>query len=271
MFESYWIYRNYENHKKVIFFQPDIYYNNTHQSFEMNLFKYLQAWGGDIHWWNPKSEIILFNYEPNVKARKILEKRDVIFPKRALTSIINQDSLLMIRNEISIFFNDTSSQKTKNKYNDILSIKLNKYASSIKSEKPFLYYIGSRFILLKSFIIHSGTYNLFDRPFEKLNIFEIIFKIFMSFIYLFVLIGGFLGILFSIFFYRKKYEILFLCFVAIYSISIFPILKLVEYRYFTTIYPIFLILAISFSINLFSLIEHNFKNKNSQNLLNEKD
>ena len=250
--DSAWTVRNYYKYNKILPLMTSVHYKGIEESYFADLIIFLSSWGGDFIYWNPSAEIRWFGiYEKNYEKRLNLSKQKAEMPNYIYTSAFNKDSLLILKKYIALLSSDTCSNNSKVIYDSYLKTKFKEYTASVKNEKPFLFYVESRFILFKKFVIHSGTYNLFDKPFNDLNLFEKLVKLFYTSIYLFVLIVGFLYALFLLL--RFSFDIKWLIGIsAIYSVTVFPIgLKMIEYRYLVPAYVFLLFCAV---LAIFSFI-----------------
>ena len=119
---------------------------------------------------------------------------------------------------------------------------------SIKKEKPWVYYAYAPLSIFRKSFFHSGTYNLFNKTYVELTVTELIFKILMSLMYLFVVIGGLAGILMLFF---KNYMInskLLIAAISLYCSVIYPfVFRYADLRYFSPAYPFMLVCALYFS------------------------
>lgn len=241
LIDGAWVIRNYNKYERIIPLTKSVYYEGYNEGFELELFKFMQAFGGSIVHWNPGSEITFFKPAPSHIKRKI----EVTFPENIYTSKFNYDSLLTLQKQTQKFQNDETSIEQKEILLNQIRSRLDTYTLSIKQEKPFLYYVSSRFKIMKTFFLHSGTYNLFSKPSFELTKIEFLVKIFYSLLYLFVIVFGILGSFRMII--RKKINLTFLLisFTALYISLVFPImLKLDEFRYLVPGYPFLLLSSI---------------------------
>ena len=246
LIDGAWTIRNYYRYDKIIPLQSSVYYPSTISSYRVHLFNYIQSWGGSIVWWDPKAEICLFNFIPH--ETEFLKQESYSgrnFPKRSLNTYITEDSLRILKKEISISLCDTITESSREFYNELLSAKLQRFTSSIKTETPFLYYIGSRGILFVKLFNTSGTERLFTQPFSQLTFPEKLIKIIMSGFTVFVLLCGLLGLLLSLilFWKNKNYAQFLLSIITSYGVLIISFLKLSEARYITPMYPFLLLFA----------------------------
>ncbi|MBL7922963.1 MAG: hypothetical protein JNL88_02065 [Bacteroidia bacterium] len=237
--DGIWILRNYEKYDRIIPLTKSRYYTEFETSFMKPLFVFMNSFGGSIVFWEPGSEITFFLPLGDFVKKKV----DVELPQEIYTSTFNRDSLLRIKEMIRLSVSDTISDFRKAEIEKELSSRLTLYANSIREERPYLYYIGSRIRVMKSFFVHSGTYNLFLKASFELNKAELLIKIFYSLLYVFVILFGFAGSLLLLFKGMRKPEYFLMAGIALYVALAFPlILKLDEYRYLVPGYP-FLLLA----------------------------
>jgi hypothetical protein len=205
----------------------------------------VNSWGGDRSWWNANSEMRWFGLGQYLS----FPGENVSLPTDIYTSQYTIDSLQQIKNYIAIIELPSTPSAAKKNYTLIVKQKLSRYTTSIKKEKKYLYYVKAPLRLFKRFFVHSGTYNLFHKPFNKLNPLEMIVKVFYSGLYILTLLAGAVGIIFMIFHEYQHPSKVMIVSIALYSILLFPlILRQIEYRYFIPAYPFVLVIACYFSM-----------------------
>ncbi len=253
--DGLWSIRNYNKYEKFIPITKTTYYPETENSYLGSLYDFTTSFGGSIVWWRPGSEMSFFKTSPNIKTSK------VTLPNYIYTSKFNNDSLIVVRDLIEKLDSKNISTKTKNNIDNKIKIMLNTFTKSIKDEKPFLYYIGSRIKVLKSFFITSGTQNLFRKESSKLNLINLLIKIFYSGLYLSIVLLGFLGNFSMLAFYRKVRNIdyFLISSVGLYLALAYPLLfKLDENRYFAPAYPFFVISACFLILKFYAYFRRKF-------------
>ncbi len=243
-----WMYAGYKHTNSIIPLEHNRFLQKKSDSkleaydfpaWKLDLAKYVQAFGGDIVDWNPEAEIYWFNTNTNIQLKSKIDK----LPDRIYTSYYNQDSLIEIKHLLSMIIRQPLVQHDRDSIQLQITDKLSRYTSSYKSEKPFIYYIGSRFIVLKKLLIQNPTYNLYQMPFSELKWYEKSIKLFYFLMYYLYFFGFILLIFISIF--KRNLRIFVPIFIiSIYGITIYPILKLCEYRYLVPIMPFVIVLSV---------------------------
>ena len=247
LIDGLWIIRNYYCHHKFIPLQTSQYYPGELENYRRHAFIFLQAWGGNHVYWDPKAEIRWFGIIENKKmvSKQLVNDYGEI-PSTIYTSQFNRDSLVKIKDDIykyTHFENNEILQKS------IIS-RFQKYSESIRKEKPFLYYVKAPLMYVKIFLVQSGTSDLFNKTYKKLNRVEMGFKIFYSLYYWAILVFGFFGV----FLLLKKSFLLHIEFsvvgIILYLSFIYPLyFRYCEYRYLVPTWP-FLIISSSYTLYL---------------------
>jgi hypothetical protein len=242
--DSCWIFRNFRKYERIIPLTKSLNYTGVDQSYQAALFAFINSFGGSNVHWQPGSEITFFKeLSPEVKVRKY-----GTLPEYIYTSKFNHDSLVKIRDMVRLMTSDTVNLDKKKIIDKVLIQKLNIYSRSIQEEKPFLYYVGSRFITLKTFFVHSGTGILFRKASFELNKLELCIKIFYSLLYVTIAFTGLLSLIFLFFRGLQHAGLLLAASCGLYSSLVFPlIMKMDEFRYFAPSYPIYT-LATTFAL-----------------------
>ncbi len=256
--DGIWTVRNYKVHQGFYPLTTSLYFASTNESYLGALFQFLHAYGGSIVWWEPGADITYF--KPLTQANQ--KKLKVQPPAYIYTTEFTPDSLLSVKNKIALIDNPETDSVQRMELTVQVKEQLNRYTQSIKKEKPILYYFASRIKVCKTFFLHSGTYNLFNQASSELNVVKFFFKVIYSLLYLAVAGLGVLGLVIILFRTRQDLNLLFFALCSIYAGFSFPLLlKLDEYRYFVTAYPLFLIAGIFASMSIFGFL----KNKLSPN------
>lgn len=256
--DGLWTARNFHKYNRIYPLTKSVYYPETEESYFGSLIRFMNAYGGSIVWWEPGSDITFFRPAPGYIKKKI----EVKPPQYIYTSKFNFDSLVVVKNLIDELNNPLTENRSKSIITANVKRMLDSYSTSIKDEKPYLYYIFSRFRVMKSFFVHSGTYNLFQKCSFELNKFELFIKIFYSLLYVWVALLGFFGCFLLFVSGIKNIDYLLLSTVGLYIALVFPfLLKMDESRYFVPGYPFFVLAGVFASISVFSF----FKNKIQKN------
>ncbi|MCU0391674.1 MAG: hypothetical protein MUE81_11210 [Thermoflexibacter sp.] len=257
--ETIWITRNYLQFNKFIPIVTDVY-AGLKEGKLLALMEFVQAWGGDIIWWNPDSEIALFYKIPQIAHLPTQYKSLNDLPDYVFTSVYNADSLANLK-KLYEKSNDTQlSSEEREILDKTITKSLRKYRKAFISEKPFYFYVVAPLRLLPKFLFHSGSYNISNKPFIQQNWFQKVVKLFYSSLYYFTLLGGFFFIFYAIFnYYKLPLSYLLLLIIPLYIIALCPlVLRRIEYRYFILAYPYFTILA-CYMLNL--IVSYFYKTK----------
>jgi hypothetical protein len=245
LIDGAWTTRNYLKHDKFIP-ATSFYYPRIANSYDLPLYTLVSSWGGANQYWEPDAEIRWFGVEDGLPPE--LHNRSVSLPDYIYTSKFNYDSLLALKKQLSIYISNESNPNADSvKMKSLLATIRTKcffYANSIKTEKPFLYYIKAPIMRTKHFLVHSGTYNLFVTLTSQLNTVQYCVKILYSLFYLFIIGFGAIGILIL---FRQSIlvtPVIMITAIVVYTIVIHPVvLGVCEKRYFVPAYPFMLIFA----------------------------
>ena len=102
IFETLWIYRNYNKYNEIIPLQTSINTDDTKNTYLIYLGEFIGAWGGDGVMCNPTSVSHWFFLYTG--RNSIIKHTDNIkLPSYIYTSKFNKDSLIKIKNYISIY------------------------------------------------------------------------------------------------------------------------------------------------------------------------
>jgi len=247
LFETFWLSYNFNRYHQFVPLQKHFYsLHLTRDELSISLVEFLKSWGGDFVYWNPSAEIVWFQYLESVTykiGKELIEK--ISFPKYIYTSKFDYDDLVQLRLRILSATSSGGSLTYKKLQYNLCAMKLREYTSSIKREKPIVYYVYAPLRLFWKFLFHSGTYNLLNKPFKELNHFALIFKIVMSSLYIFIVLGGLFGGILLVCRNLQGFKLrLVLALIPFYFIFAHAfVLRCIEYRYFVPAYPFMVVLS----------------------------
>ncbi len=240
LIDGYWIYRNYVHHKGIYPLTVSPYYHGVEDSILGSVFKFMQSYGGSIVWWKSTNEINYFMPKSEVTG--------VEFPGSIFNNTFNMDSLALVRKLIVEVEQPGISADEYSAKTERVKGMLNRFAESIRENNSFTYYIGSRIKCLKSFLVHSGSNALFEKPASQLSIPQMLLKLYSSVLYWLILIAGFAGCVLLLLNFRDHPSWVFVTLICLYLSFVFPLLlKLDEVRYFVPAYAM-LVLPASYII-----------------------
>jgi MFS family permease len=244
LFEASWIIRNYIQFNKIIPLEtslPESYGElSSYRTPALAIRNLIYTWGG-----------ITANFYPGSDGEWFFNSDDKFhtFPPYVYESGIDKDSLIVLRNyyHLSGPLNVTAEERAH--YNIRSTEMAIRLAKKYKEEHLMRYYLINPLKRLKMYIL-PGTY-LFPLPgYDKMTIFQKIFKIWSAFYYLILIVGGILACIYNIFYLKSIVS--FLCFTIVFTLIWFGVYysDWQANRYFTASFP-FLILSFSnFLINI---------------------
>lgn len=165
--ESAWIVRNYRHyHQFVPLAKVMLYPASFWPTNYFPIRNFMQAWGGDVCFWFANSDIRWMMgfgndvFLPPVRWYKA-EKLQVP-PASVYTSQFNADSLLWIRNSMLSALYDTLTPAQKAPKEQLIQHKLETYTASIRTERPFVYYLKAPFTSAYNFLTGKFGYQFLD-------------------------------------------------------------------------------------------------------------
>ncbi len=250
MLDGAWTLRNYRVHGGFYPLMTTIGYKGEKESHYGALIRFVQAFGGSTVWWAPRAEMTFFIPLPT-SARS--SDTTVRFRDDIYTSKFDQSSLVEVRNMLGVLRDDSVALDRKRPLEAEVIRRLDSYTISIRDEKPFLYHVVSRLRVAKTFLLHSGTYNLFTRPSSELRTWELAIKVFYSLLYCFVVLFGLLGAVWLAL--RGDLESRLVSFTTLFLTFVHPILfKMDEFRYLSPAYPFLILSAALFLSGVWDLV-----------------
>lgn len=283
VFDGAWIIRNYNVHRKIVPLTNGIRFPYNEYSYITHELNFVQSWGGAVDIPDPHSAISWFGGMPYPN-EPVIKEYDSI-PGYIYTSKFNKDSLYLLRDKVKKFMalqkpaidsfylsKDSDWMKVFSfLYSPLkpvsfqayalqnnISNTFDRYTASIRTEKPFLYYVKARAILLWKFFFKNNESYFIRGQIPGLRGISIFFN---RYYYEFLLVLGIAGIIFmtgtGI---RKNYLLLLLCTIPAYTIIIHPIiLRAADNRYLFPAWPFIIACAayfITILLRLFKKANH---------------
>ncbi len=255
--ESMWVARNYYYNKQFVILTKTIRYPWSNKDF-VAIKDFICSWGGDDSY-EHSAEIFWFEYHKELFKKSEKEINDIKFPDYIYTSKFNYDSLVAVKELVKLSHDSALGSENRKTYQLTIAGKLNKYAASIKDEKPVVYYLYAPTKMLIRFVFQSGSHFWFLKPFNELNFFEKCIKLFYSLLYWTLVFFGSVGCIIFIICDLRRFNIkVLMSFIALYIIIIHPIfLRQTDERYIIPAYPFLTIMA----VNVIFLLHQKVKKK----------
>lgn len=279
--DSLWIVRNYSVHKT---FQPLTSLAYPAYTEVLPAMDFVKSWGGTYHPWRRESAVCWFgfyiknnpNYTvPDGDIPQALERK--LGHNYLYTSKFNYDSLLQLKNMV-IQLRDSAhnTQQKNNNLRQLIIERFKVYTSSVKEEKPYLYYVKSRMEYLEllfmpdhdddamvspavqnnniSTLLYSGITWLYIKILSKLG----------SLLYPIILYGGLIGLFLTILYGIKSSFIALLIAAPILN-TLLPsiLLNLDENRYIIPMWPFLIICLAYLTITLYRYLSSKILNRST--------
>lgn len=211
-------------------------YNYTEADFAFR--RFVGAWGGDFIHWNPNSAGCYFQFKPSAGCNFQL-------PDYALSNGYTRNDIEDVKQTYLQLQENYSPEL------DVLTVsKFDRLTNIYKQERPFMYHIGSRIIMVKNLLWHTNSNNI---PVYSNSIcyksYQLLFKMISFLIYLLSLTIGTIGLIKLS--GERRISFLFIS-VPLMILCFFAALRFIEYRYFNHAFPI---LALGAVFVLYSLTD----------------
>lgn len=218
--DSVWIVRNYRAKDKFTFLNDIDGYSQLNDKDPMPaVYFFIEAWGGDL-----ENQLNWFEVNFDIDYKN----RDTLLPDYIYTSQFNKDSLLRVKERIKFHYLQHNDSVVP-----LINNSLQRFTNSIRSEKPFLFYIGAGLINYKKMLI-SGycTADLFNEDFGKLPFATKLYRMTRAILFYLIFLIGFLYSLKYLFSKNKEplMKVL-ICIAHINLIYIAFIFRTPEFRY----------------------------------------
>lgn len=251
--ESLWIVRNWRVHHAFHPLTNGFYERETeHQPF-FPVMRLVMAYGGYYVWWDPKADIQWFiGREWRDGTMATVSPDDPRVPDGIMNKAFDRDSLELIARDYHRAWHGNEAPAVRDSLYAEVARRCDAYRVALEHEKPWQFHVASRMRLLKKFLWHSGTETIFPRSFAEMGIIGKVAKLFLSGLFVTVVVGGFVLSLLWPVRAREPLELL-LPLLVIAGVLIYPWgFRLTEYRYLVPVFPFALVLTCRASALLLS-------------------
>ncbi len=200
-------------------------YNYTAADFAFR--RFVGAWGGSIIFWDPEAVACYFDPKPPFGCA-------FKFPDYALA---NENTLPAIE-DVRRDYIQLQKQYDPELERTVVE-KFDRLTATYKAEKPFMYYVGSKFLSAKNMLWHTNNNNLpISAALDCYEPYQLLFKLIQFGIYLSAMTLGTIGLIWLA--YRRRLSLLSPC-VPLILIAFFSYFGWAEARYFNHAYPVMLV------------------------------
>lgn len=221
-----WIARNAIVFKRFIPAQENIWAGYNYSGARISFNNFAGAWGSGSIDSDAKEAGCYFLLNPPYGC-------NFIIPEYALTDKYDVEDVERLRQNFLRLQENFSPELEKS-----VTAEFKRLTEIYKQEKPFMYYVGSKFIFIKKLFWHTSNPNLPIHPsFKCYNSFRLSFKIVQFIIYVLALTLGIFGLLKLI--YERKISFLFLA-IPVIIVIFFAEIRTTEIRYVSPVYLILL-------------------------------
>lgn len=239
---SSWTLRNFAVTGRLIPLQDGLNGGYAYAPEFIALRTYMQTIGGDFVSWNPKAEVRWFDpwAGQTLPPQPEFPPDESDLASRVATLACNQEKLKAVRHAYRVA-RTTTEASVRREAQAAASRGLVQCGHAYIAERPLEYHVVAPFRLLGGYLGHSGTYNLFSRPFSQLSAGEKSFKLFQSLLHVGAVLLGVPGAIWILLTSCRNtaHVALPVAIAALGHALGFPlILRLAEYRYLVMAYPL---------------------------------
>ncbi len=258
LIESFWVIRNWRANQE---FNP-----LTNQGVMPDeiadrplgyLMRFLQGYGGNYIWWEAGADIRWFGLWHGSAALDDEGRNADPPPSYAYAPGYDQDSLLVVSELIRTALHGGMEQTDSIAYLARANAALERYTEQHAEHAPFTHHVTSRFLMIRHMVIQKGAETLFGRFYHTLPAWMKLFKLCQMALYMFVTAFGIWAGIVMLWRWREATSVLsiWLPVVALYMVFVYPlVLKMAEGRFMVHVFPILLVLAVSYTMDLITRI-----------------
>ena len=224
---SPWIVRNALVLGKFVPAQENIWAGYNYSKSHLAFAEFVGAWGGGSIYWDADDAGCYFLIENQSNCHYSI-------PEYALANGYSREDIERVRQNFLKLQENYSPGS-----DDLTAAEFERLTSIYRTEQPFGYYVGAKFIFLKKLFWHTNNYNLpIHSSLKNFSNYQLLFKIIQFIIYALALTFGVLGL--AKITIEGKVSGLFIL-TALVTILFFIELRTSEQRYVSQILPTLLI------------------------------
>lgn len=260
LFETAWIARNFSSLGKFIPLETSLSESygerGAYRTSAISIRQLINSWGGEPGEFYEGSEGEWFHFAPLEKAGEY-HFNDYVF-----NSTFNRDSLIYLKKIFNASVDETYSESQKDSLNMLASTIALRYAADYKKNNTLRFYLLNPVIRTYRLVLPNGTRLLPLPPFSQMNIFQKAVKLFYFGFYFVITLSGIAGMLIFLIKDRNKNPgaMLLLVYPVVILLTLTFFSSIIEYRYYITAYPVFVIFTAWFYLFAYERIT---KNKSS--------
>jgi hypothetical protein len=267
LFETAWIARNYSSLGKFIPLETSLSESygerGAYRTSAISIRQLINAWGGEPGEFYEGSEGEWFHFTSLEKAD------DYPFNDYVFNSSFNRDSLVRLKKIFNASVDEAYSEQQKDSLNMLASSIALRFAADYKKDNPVRFYLVNPVIRIYRLVLPNGTRLLPLPPFSQMNIFQKAVKLFYFGFYFIITLSGIAGMLIFLIKYRKKTpgSMLLLVYPVVILLTLTFFSSIIEYRYYITAYPVFVIFTAWFYLFAFERISKNNSSVSASELI----
>jgi len=219
---------------------------------DRSLHSFVQSFGGSIVHWNPKAQIVWFDFLTSSEHEVPKESSsNISLPTDIYCSRVTPESLLAIKADLRRSLRPDIDRQSRDREQAEIAARLDAMTAAIRTERPFTYWVRAPIRIFLSHLIHSGTTHLLSRPWNRLGVPLLMVKVGLSAMYVWVVVFGFAGAAKTFVAGGDPWpwRLVTAAFLVPLLVQTM-LLRMDEYRYFAPSFPFALILAASATLSL---------------------
>ena len=249
VFDSAWTWRNWAVRQQFRPLANSVYYPEFKEAPTYAIFQYLQAYGGNQAWWDPRADIRWFNVrEGEMGRRGRLVDDNVELSPVAFSERCTRDSLLALANDMAQWSDSATSAADRRVINSRAIARSQRLVHYFREDRPVIYHVWSRIRLLGLQLRRAGLNDLFETHFRGDPFFApAIIAINDAWYWIIMPLGSFGALRFI---RKRKAANPVMAVIAIFlvaSLLVHPfVFRMCEGRYIVCMYPFLLLMAMAF-------------------------
>ena len=237
--DAAWVIRNATVHQRFIPANPSLHYASIDEGPLGPIIAFVEAFGGRTTWWDPVAEIRFFGVDGGVQPGQ-----RTALPTETSTPGCTMDSLHQVADDMFRWRHLPASDPTRDALCASIRERMTRYRACYIEAHPWRYRLLAPMRCTRSFLFHSGTENVFGRPWTVLSLPERALKAGWSVLFHLIQSVGLIACVFTLALrgMRQRYGLL--AAFTLLGVLIHPVaFRMAEHRYLAPVFPWLIVMA----------------------------
>lgn len=233
LFEVAWVTRNALVHGRFIPANTSFHYTSIDEGPIGPVIAFVEAFGGRTTWWDPEAEIRFFGLDGGVEPG-----RRTTLPPEVITPGCSLDSLQRVADDLAHWRQLPSDDVSRVNLGRSIGERMRRYRAAYIDAHPWRYALIAPLRCTRAFLVHSGTENVFGRPWSALMPWQRLLKAAWSILFHLFQAGGLAACVLALLLGDLRARIGWFAALVMLAALLHPLVfRMTEHRYLAPVFP----------------------------------